>query len=127
LTYLQKDRFYRVIVDGHYLIHALETINALLTHLLRLQENGHRQSQRPPAKQVAWIFGHRPKRQKNTPVILASNLLSRLGRDAKHAVCMARIIYYIHYQPVKNRSLGFASPTGGTMRDNWKTTAPGNL
>jgi hypothetical protein len=48
-------------------------------------------SQRPPAKQVAWIFGHRPKRQKNTPVILAMNLLSRLGRDAKHAVCMARI------------------------------------
>jgi len=48
-------------------------------------------SQRPPAKQVAWIFGHRPKRQKSTPVILASNWLSRLGRDAKHAACMARI------------------------------------
>jgi hypothetical protein len=109
LTYLQKDRFYRVIVDGHYLIHAFETINALLTHLLGLQENGHRQ------------------RQKSTPVILAVNLLSRLGRDAKHAVCVARIIYYIHYQPVKNRSLGFTSRTGGTMRDNWKTPAPGNL
>jgi len=42
---------------------------------------------------VAWIFGHRPKRQKSAPVILALSLLSRLGRDAKPAVCMAGIKY----------------------------------
>jgi len=52
---------------------------------------------------VAGIFGHRPKRQKSTPVILAVNLLPRLGRDAEHAVCMARI-------KRKSRRLKFCRP-----------------
>jgi hypothetical protein len=43
--------------------------------------------QRPPAKQVAWIFGHRPKRQKRTVVLFALNL----PPGAKHPVFMARI------------------------------------
>jgi len=48
-------------------------------------------SQRPPATQVAWILGHRPKRQQRTPVISALNVPSRLWRDATHAVCTASI------------------------------------
>jgi hypothetical protein len=43
--------------------------------------------QRPPAKQVAWIFGHRPKRQKRTAVRFALNL----PPGAMHPVFMARI------------------------------------
>jgi hypothetical protein len=44
-------------------------------------------SQRPPAKQVAWIFGHRPKRRKRTAVFFALSL----PPGAKHPGFMARI------------------------------------
>jgi hypothetical protein len=49
--------------------------------------HGFEMRQRPPAKQVAWIFGYRPKRQKRTAVLFALNL----PPGAKHPVFMARI------------------------------------
>ena len=48
-------------------------------------------SQRSPAKQAAWIFGHRPKRQKRTAVLFALNL----PPGAKYPVFRARISFFI--------------------------------
>jgi hypothetical protein len=81
--------------DRHIILFAI--VGFRITHLKYLLQTSGRfcitasiglvSRQRPPAKQVAWIFGHRPKRQKRTVVLFALNL----PPGAKHPLFMARI------------------------------------
>jgi hypothetical protein len=79
-------RLWRVQIQ-EYLTAGIQNMMVLLANAKMPAAGAKIQSQRPSAKQVAWIFGHRPKKQKRPAVLFALNL----PPGAKHPVFMARI------------------------------------